>query len=98
MRIRVREINARLRRSKDGKALVGNFSYMMLLQISGYVFPLLTIPYLARVIGVDGFGKIAFAAAVVVWFQALTDWGFNYTATRDVAQNRENPGKVSAIF
>src|SRR5699024_6176021 len=63
-----------------------------------YVFPLLTIPYLAKVIGVDSFGKIAFASAVVVWFQTIADWGFNFTATRDVAKNRDDKEKVSEIF
>src|SRR5690606_31604094 len=85
-------------KSKDGKTLASNLGYMMLLQVAGYLFPLITIPYLARVVGVDGFGKIAFAAAIVLWFQTISDWGFNYTATRDVAQNRDNPAKVSEIF
>ncbi len=84
--------------SKDGKTLIANFGYLSLLQIAGYIFPLLTLPYLARVIGVDSFGKIAFASAVVVWFQTIADWGFNYTATRDVAQNRDNNEKVNEIF
>ena len=84
--------------SKDGKVLFSNFSYLFLLQIAGYVFPLLTLPYLARVIGVDNFGRIAFASAIMVWIQTVADWGFNYTATRDVAKNRENKEKVSEIF
>lgn len=50
------------------------------------MFPLISMPYLARVIGADGFGKIAFASAIVVWIQTISDWGFNLTATRDVAQ------------
>lgn len=87
-----------VRNNRDGKILVQNFAYLSLLQIAGYVFPLITMPYLARVIGVDGFGKIAFASAVMVWVQTIADWGFNFTATRDVAQNRENPQKVSEIF
>ena len=70
MNKKIRELQTRIGSSKDGRTLASNFGYLMLLQISGYVFPLLTIPYLARVIGVDGFGKIAFAAAVVVWSQA----------------------------
>ena len=56
------------------------------------------MPYLARVIGVEGFGKIAFASAIVVWFQTIADWGFNFTATRDVAKNRDNQEKISEIF
>ena len=88
----------RIRQSKDGKVLVENFAYLSLLQVAGYVFPLLTLPYLARVIGVDGFGKIAFASGVMVWIQTIADWGFNFTATRDVAKNRDNKDKVSEIF
>lgn len=87
-----------INRSKDRKTLIANFSYLSLLQIASYIFPLFTMPYLARVIGVDGFGKIAFASAVIVWFQTVADWGFNFTATRDVAQSREDKEKVSEIF
>lgn len=88
----------RLNRSQNAKTLLSNFGYLSLLQVAGYIFPLITIPYLARVIGVDSFGKIAFASAVVVWFQTISDWGFNFTATRDVAQNRESKEEVSRIF
>lgn len=92
------KIKKRISSNKDGKVLIQNFAYLSLLQVAGYIFPLITMPYLARVIGVDGFGKIAFAAAVMVWMQTVADWGFNFTATRDVAQNRDNSHKVSEIF
>lgn len=92
------DIKKRITGSKDGKTVFANFGYLSLLQIAGYVFPLLTMPYLARVIGADGFGKIAFASAIVVWIQTISDWGFNLTATRDVAQNRADKEKVSRIF
>lgn len=88
----------RINNSKDGRTLAANFGYLSLLQIAGYIFPLITIPYLAKVIGVDSFGKIAFASAVIVWFQTISDWGFDFTATRDVAKNREDEQKVSEIF
>lgn len=95
---KVKAFIGRFNKSKDGKVLASNFGYLMLLQIAGYIFPLITIPYLARVIGVEGFGKIAFAAAIVVWLQTVSDWGFNYTATRDVARNRDDMEVVSRIF
>lgn len=95
---RIRNAYNRINNSKDAKTLVTNFGYLSLLQVAGYVFPLITMPYLARVIGVDGFGKVAFASAIVVWFQTVADWGFNYTATRDVAKNRNDKAKVSEIF
>lgn len=96
--MKITEIISKVQQSKDGKVLLSNFAYLSLLQVASYVFPFLTMPYLARVIGVEGFGKIAFAAAVMVWIQTIADWGFNYTATRDVAKNREDWEKVSDIF
>lgn len=95
---KIKEYITRIKKSKDGRTLVANFSYLTLLQVAGYIFPLITMPYLARVIGVEGFGKIAFASAIVVWFQTIADWGFNFTATRDVAKNRDNQEKISEIF
>lgn len=94
----IKQYKSILSNSKEGKTVFANFGYLSLLQIAGYVFPLITMPYLARVIGVDGFGKIAFASVVVVWFQTIADWGFNLSATRDVAQNKKNTDKVSEIF
>lgn len=96
--INIANIKNRILSSKDGKTLFSNLGYLSLLQIAGYIFPLITIPYLANVIGVDGFGKIAFASSVIIWFQTISDWGFNYTATRDVAKNRNDIERVSDIF
>ncbi len=82
----------------DAKVVASNFSWLLLLQVAGYVFPLITLPYLARVVGVDGIGKIAFASSIIIWIQTFADWGFNFTATRDVARNRDDISKVSQIF
>lgn len=95
---KISEIIKQINSSKDGKTVFANFGYLSLLQVAGYVFPLISMPYLARVIGADGFGKIAFASAIVVWIQTISDWGFNLTATRDVAQNRNDKELVSRIF
>lgn len=98
MKNKIRKGIKRIRGNKDATVLLTNFGYLSALQIAGYIFPIITLPYLARVIGVDSFGKIAFASAIMVWFQTVADWGFNFTATRDVAQNRDDKEKVSEIF
>ena len=84
--------------NKDGKVLFQNFIYLSLMQIAGFVFPLLTLPYLSRIVGTEGFGKVAFASAVIIWVQTISDWGFNYTGTRSLAVVRENIDEVSQIF
>ena len=84
--------------NKDVRILTANFASLTFLQVFGYVFPLLTYPYLARVIGSEGFGYIALASSIICYFQTVVDFGFNFTATRDIAKNQQNLVKVSQIF
>lgn len=62
------------------------------------VAPLLTLPYLARVIGFEGLGILATAAATCAWLGILVDWGFNLTGTRAVSTRRIDLEEVSRIF
>lgn len=87
-----------LTKSDEGKLLLSNFVALSVLQVAGFVFPLITMPYLARTIGVDGFGRIAFGASVIAYFQTVVDWGFKYTAVRDIAKNKDDSRLVSKIF
>lgn len=88
----------KLFKHSEVKNLVSNFLWLSILQVVNYMLPLITLPYLARTIGVTGFGKVSFAAAVILWFQTVCDWGFNFTATRDIARVKNNSDKVSRIF
>ena len=94
----LKKISQRIKGSKEAKVLFSNFSWLAVLKIVGYIFPLITLPYLSRVIGVDGFGEIAYAMSIIVFIETFTDFGFNYTATRDVARVRDNIKEVSIIF
>lgn len=87
-----------VKQSKDGKALIENFISLSALQIVGYIFPLITLPYISRVVGVSHFGDIAFATAIVMYFQTFVDWGYNFTATRDLARVRDDKNMVSTIY
>lgn len=85
-------------RNKDARVLMNNFISLSTLRLLGYIFPLVTLPYLARVIGVDKFGEIAYALSIVIYFQTIVDFGFNYTAVRDMARCRSDIVEVSKIF
>ena len=92
------KLHNKFKQSKEAKVLAENFLSLSALKLLGYIFPLITLPYLARVIGVEKFGVIAFATAIIMYFQTVVDFGFNYTAVRDIARNRDNISSMSRIF
>ena len=91
-------ITKRISASKNGKVLAENFAALLLLQVAGYVFPFITLPYLSRTIGVEHFGDIAFATAIMVYCQTVVDYGFIFSAVRDIARCKEDKKEASAIF
>ncbi len=83
---------------KERKIVLGNFISLTTLQGINYVLPLIVLPYLIRVIGMEKFGLIAFAQSLVQYFMILTDYGFSLSATKKISLCGEQHKKVSAIF
>jgi PST family polysaccharide transporter len=78
--------------------VIKNTAALFVVQISTYAAPLLVIPYLSRVLTTDHFGLIAFATSFNWYFMTLVEYGFNLTATRRIAINRDDPQRISQIF
>lgn len=83
--------------SKD-KTLVSNIASLGVVQIISYIFPLLTIPYISRIIGPDGLGLFNYISAFVTYFVLMVNYGFDLTATRKIAGNPTNTEFVSKIY
>lgn len=81
-----------------GQALLHNLGASFLLQVANYLFPLIQLPYLARVLGVEGLGLAVFIMGLVAYFAVLIDWGFPLGATGQVARNRKNLDALGDIF
>ncbi len=88
----------RIWKSKDVKVLIENFLSLSLLRIVSYILPFVTLPYIAKIIGIKHFGTIAFASSVIVFFQTFADFGFNLTGVRDIARVRDDRSKASQIL
>ena len=75
-----------------------NITALSFLQLMNYVFPLITVPYVVRVLGAEKFGMVSFAAAFVSYFALLTDYGFNFSATRSISINRNDTSRTAEIL
>lgn len=75
-----------------------NVAALFAVQIAAYAPPLLTLPWLTRVLGPDNFGRLSFCVAVTGYFVLLADYGFNLSATRQIAVHSHNRVERSRIF
>ena len=67
----------------------------MAMNIAKMLFPLLTLPYLTRVLSTDCYGSVVYVKSVTTYLQLLVDFGFVLSATKSIVQAREDspPGK-----
>lgn len=82
----------------EKRKLLSNIASLGVVQIVNYIFPLLTIPYVSRIIGPEGFGKINYSAAFMGYFILLVSYGFDFTATRKIAGRATDVKFIESIF
>jgi len=83
---------------KDYRVLIENFFSLSVLNIINYLFPLILIPYLTRVLGVEKYGLYAFAFAIINYFVMLVNYGFDFSATKQVAIIRDDKVTLNKLF
>ncbi len=101
MHSRLAQRAARLRHAAGRAAtsrLGANVASLYAAQGLNYLVPLIVLPYLLRVLGPVPFGAIAFAQSFATYLQILTDFGFNFSATRSVSLCRDQPQDLARIF
>lgn len=79
-------------------SLKRNVASLGLVLAANTVIPLITLPYLTRVLGADAYGRIAFVQAVMTYATLFTDYAFSWSAVREVAAARHDRHALARIF
>lgn len=72
-------------------ALVRNAGFLAAAQLAGLLAPLLSVPWLSRVLGVDAWGTLLYVQSLSMGISAIVEYGFALSATRSLAPVREQP-------
>ncbi len=82
---------------KLNRILIQNFTSLSILQIANYLFPLIVLPYVVRILGPAKYGLINFAAAFIAYFSLMCDYGFSLSGTKEISIIRDDKEKLSKI-
>ena len=74
-----------------------NIVMNVLLTLSSFLFPMLTFPYVSRILGPEGIGKVSFAQSIITYFTLFAQLGIPSYGIRICAQNRDDQEELSRI-
>ena len=84
-------------RSLLKRKITGDLVFLYVAFFAGFVLPILTIPYLTRVLGKDAWSRLVFVQGFCALAGVPLAWGFGYHGTRLVAKFRDDTEKVGSI-
>lgn len=78
--------------------ILWNFYYLTLLQVVNLLLPIVVFPYLIKTIGVVNVGIIAFCQTAIIFLTIIISFGFNISATQQVAIYKSDKEKLGLII
>ena len=80
------------------KSIKKNYIYNLSYQILLILTPLVTTPYLSRVLGADGVGSVSFAESIVSYFSLFAVLGITIYGQREISYVQDNKEKRTTVF
>ncbi|MGI9651851.1 flippase [Chryseobacterium sp. RLHN22] len=75
-----------------------NFAYNLILTLSGYLFTLITFPYVSRILGVDNIGSVNFVDSIINYFVLFSMMGVGSVGIREVAKYKDSKDDLQGSF
>jgi O-antigen/teichoic acid export membrane protein len=80
------------------KSIKINYIFNTILTLSNLLFPLITFPYVSRILGPEGIGKVNFSFSVATYFIMIAQVGIPVYGIKEISKVRENKQKLSKVF
>jgi O-antigen/teichoic acid export membrane protein len=80
------------------KSITKNFIYNALYQLVAIIVPLITTPYVSRVLGAENVGTVSYYHTMASYFLMLAMLGINNYGNRTIAREKENKTRCSELF
>ncbi len=81
-----------------GNNIRKNYIYNVSFQIFSLLTPLITAPYIARVLGPEGTGTYSYIHSIATYFSLVAALGLSSYGLREVSRVRDNPKRASRLF
>ena len=82
---------------KRYKQVIENFFSLSALNAINIVLQLVTLPYIMGVVGEANYGIYSYVFIVIQYIILFSTYGFNYTATKQISENRDDIDAVNYI-
>ena len=80
------------------KKLLKNYIFNFISQILTLIVPLITTPYISRVLREVGIGQYSYSASIITYFTLFANLGFNVYGQREIAKVKEDKNALSKVF
>ena len=80
------------------KKIITNYIYNLMYQVLIIILPIITTPYLSRVLGVKNIGIYGYTISIVTYFTLVGALGINKYGQREIAYVQEDRYKKSKTF
>lgn len=82
---------------KKTNKVVNNTIMLYIMSIAKLIFPLLTLPYLTRVLSKETYGFVSYVKSCMTYIQLIVDFGFILSSVKDIVQANGDMNKVGII-
>lgn len=84
--------------TKGDRKVTNNIVMLYVLNITQLALPLVTLPYLTRVLSVSGYGIVSYVKSLIIYVTLIIEFGYLLSGTREVVNARHDRYQLGLIM